>query len=250
MEDRRLDLGAALTTSFEAIKRYPALAIGGFVIYFAAIALIQLIPLLNVVTSILLMPALAGGFIIFSLNLVDDNDPKIEDLVAGFQAYGKWMGVYWLFALIKIAAYLPAGIALLPIILVRYVHLSFALSEGVGAACGIAAASLIVGAIAFLIRYAFVYYVAVETPGIWDSFRGSEMLTQGRRLQIVWMAIVLGLVAVSGVIAVVVGILFTCPLASYAMAALYRQLNPRRQWQAEVAPPVEAPPFQAGEPQA
>ncbi len=250
MVRRQLDLAAAMTTSFEVIKRYPALAIGGAAIYFALSFAIQMIPILGSLASILVTPPIVGGFTILSLNLVDDSDPKLEDLFSGFQAYGKWMGVYWLFALIAAAACLPAGIALLPIPIVEGLQLDRAITEPVTIGCIIAAAALVIGAFGYLIRYAFTYYVAVEAPGIWDSFRGSEAITEGNRLRILWMNIVLALVAAAGVLGLGIGVLLTIPLATLAVTALYRQLNPRQQWQPMAEPAPEVPPSAMGTPSA
>jgi len=244
MVERSLTLGDALTTSWQTIRRYPALSIGGFVLFYALYMGMTQIPILGFLAAILVAPPFWGGFMVFTLHLVDRRDPKLEDIVEGFRAYGKWMGIYWLYTAISIAAFLPLIAVVMAGVFAVFLR-SRALHMGGGMPSAsvlptaallsfLALAFLAVG-VAITIRWYFVYFAGIETPGVMDAFYKSAEITKGNRLLLVGLLILLGLIGFSGVLALGLGILFTLPLAHYAVAALYRQLNPRP----EVEPPVE-----------
>jgi uncharacterized membrane protein len=242
MDGRSLRLGKALVAGWEAIKRYPGLAIGG-------LALSQLVGAsVSFVALVVLLPPWAGGTTVLKLSLVDGRDPKLEDLFAGFRTYGKWMGIYWLYQAIAVIAMLPlvyfgliAWVALAVVAGRVPERLMFVLAGVIS----VAALALLAAAVAVMMRWAFVYYAGVESTGTLDAFRKSVEITKGHRLQLFWMLVVLCLIGFSGVIALVVGLLVTVPLSQCATAALYRQLQPLPPAPALPEAPAPQPPVVA-----
>ena len=220
MQVKSISAGRALSVGFDAFKRQPGLVIGVSVLYFVLSLVGQNIPLLNILYSIFIQPAIVGGFAIFVLNVVDDRNPTVGDLFAGFQHYWRWMGVHWLLAAISLACFLPGLIMF---------GIGALLSQSGGEDASIVAIVLgvlvsVVILVAVTLRWMFVYYCAAEGRNTMDAFKRSAQVTEGVRLQLLWAAIVLGLVAISGVIALGVGLIVTLPIATIAYASLYRDL--------------------------
>jgi len=246
MNDNQLDLSRVLNTSWEAIRAYPGPAIGGFALYYVMVAGMQFIPILGFFAHIFVSPPLMGGLSILTLNTVDRRDPQIANLFEGFRAYGKWMGVTWLYYAVTTIALAPFGVvALIVYFAFFFEHRTFPPGLSGITTIGIisfAGAALIAVAIAVLIRWALVFYAGVESPGTLEAFGLSSQITRGHRLQFFWMYVVLGLIMISGVVALGVGLIFTIPFGALAMAALYRQLRPLSEPQIlPLAPEPEAP---------
>jgi hypothetical protein len=101
---------------------------------------------------------------------------------------------------------------------------------------------VIAALVAVLIRWMFVFYAGVETADTMGAFAISSHLTKGRRLQLLWMSIALGIISMAGVLALGVGIFVSAALTAYATAALYRQVNPLPEVRAPEEPPAVWPP--------
>ena len=111
VQTESVDLGRAFSVGIDAFKRYPGLVIGVPALYFVLNMAGQSIPVLQVLYMIFIQPPIAGGLVIFALNVINDRNPTVGDLFAGFQEYGKWMGTYWLLTAISLACLIPALIA-------------------------------------------------------------------------------------------------------------------------------------------
>jgi hypothetical protein len=249
MNDTKLDLGQAFGASWEAIKAYPGPAIGGFVLYYLMVIAMQFIPIVGFLAHIFISPPLMGGVSILALNTVDRRDPQIPHLFDGFKAYGKWMGITWLYYAITAIAMLPLGIVALIVWLGLFAgHVDFRQHVPSVATLGVLSlvgAVLLLVPLAVLIRWVFIFYAGVESTGTLEAFGLSSHVTAGRRLQLFWMFIVLGLTAMSGIVALGVGLVFTVPFAALTGAALFRQLRPSSQPEAvpfAVAPESPIPP--------
>jgi len=220
MHAKSVDLGRAFSVGLEAFKRYPGVTIGAVALYLVLNAAGEYIPILNFFYAIFIQPPIVGGLVIFALNVINDRNPTVGDLFAGFQEYGKWMGTYWLLTAITLACCIP-GLILL----------------GIGAGLGLAGEDAFIPVvilavlmsiaivIAVTLRWAFVYYAAAEGRGTLDAFKRSAELTEGVRPQLLLAMIVLGLFAMCGFIALVVGVVVTGAIALCAFAAIYHDLK-------------------------
>lgn len=251
MNGRSLRLGEALATGWRGMWRHPGPAIGGYALYILMCFAVGSIPFLGALAQIVILPPLIGGFMTLALKVVDDRDPKVVDLFEGFHAFGKWMGIYWLYCVIVIAALVPLGILALIGYFVLWENAG-SLSEGTVIATSGAMTFVAVGVIAvmvaLLIRWMFVFYAGVEAADTMGAFAISAHLTKGRRLQLLWMYIALGIISMAGVLALGVGIFLSAALTTYALAALYRQVNPLPEVTAPEAPPAGVGPSVPEEP--
>ncbi|UCC67163.1 MAG: DUF4339 domain-containing protein [Armatimonadota bacterium] len=222
MQARSISAGRALSVGFDAFKRYPGLLIGVSVLYFVLAAVGQNIPIVGFLYGILVQPPIVGGLVIFVLNVINDRNPTVGDLFAGFQRFGTWMGAYWLLTAISLACFVP-GLILVGIgaVLSRSGEDEMALILAIVLG---AVVSLVI-VIAVTLRWMFVYYSVAEGRGTMDAFKRSAQITEGVRPQLLWAGIVLGLFSIAGVIALGVGIIVTFPIAMCAFASIYRDLE-------------------------
>ncbi len=233
MHPKSVDIGRAFSLGFDAFKRHAIVTIGVILLYFVLSGVGQNIPFLGILYSILIQPPIVGGLVIFLLNVVNDRDPTVGDLFAGFQHYGRWMGTYWLLNAITIACLIPAGIGILIGLAVDPDgEAAFVVPVALGSII-----SLIVLVIVML-RWFFVYYAAAEGRNAIEAFKFSARLTEGVRPQLFVASIVLGLFALCGIIALGVGILVTSAIAGCAFAAIYRDLKAATE---PAAAPISAP---------
>jgi uncharacterized membrane protein len=238
MQHPTLHLGQAISIAWQAIKRYPGPTIGGFLLYGVILLGVGFVPLVGALAGIVLAPPLYGGLLILYLSVLDGRNPQIGDLFAGFRAFGKWMGIYWLLYAIILGTMVPLAAVAIPMAITSSRHQPSLPPAAVPAlAGGIAAAAIayLAGLAWLVIRWWFVYWVGVERAGVIEAFRHSAEITRGRRLQLFWFLLLLSLLSVSGVLALGLGLIVTLPLCWLAQVALYRQLSPL------APPPLEAP---------
>lgn len=251
MNQRTANLADAFNAGWQAFTRNPWLALGGMLLFSVISWIGGAIPFFKYAFMIFVAFPLSGGFYIFTLNIVRDNNPQVGDLFAGFQRYWQWMGLGWLIYAIVIACMVPAaiiGAVLFPLMskAKEAVMMGGRLPGGppteafnIGLTA-VMVALIIAGAIVaivIVIRYIFAYYLLADGLGIMESLRMSVEMTKGQRLMIFLIVFVLGLFGLVGVIGCVIGVIFTSTITYLALAALYLQMLPE-------PPSVEEPPVQ------
>lgn len=233
-----VSIGHALGVGWEAFKRYPWLAIGAFLIY-------EIAGQVSSFAAAFAVPPLFGGLLIFTLKMLSDDKPRIDDLFVGFHRYWDWMGTYWLMAAIALGAVLVSALAMgVPVGLV------YLLLQAVGGAlsepfAAVLTAAWIVGLIVLssllMVPWSFALFATAEGAGVSESFRRSVELTRGLRWPIFWAHLAVTLVAISGALLCGIGMLATVPV-SYAMwAAIYLDLKGPSVQPAPVSPNAVQP---------
>gem|GEM_PF-4449507 len=260
MNPKTVDIGGALSTGWARFKKYPGLAIGGILIYefiatvFIAILVIAIlviailvswippIPFVILVTILLVSPPIEGGLYIFFLKMTKDENPKIGDLFAGFSDYVRWLGVYWLFALIRLHCFIfiPAFICSMIVGIVMIMTEGAqsatmngdlgAVSGGLGAGAAILmmvgyAISLIIIYLIVISRYGLCFFCAAEGAGAVGSIKQSAEITEGVRPMVLLAFIVFGIIGAIGVVACGVGVLVTASVSTIALASVYLGLK-------------------------
>jgi hypothetical protein len=244
---RRLDPIKCFSEAWDFFKDKPAVAVVGLVVYGGLAMLGQLIPLLGFLFGLLVLPVLGGGLFIFSLHLAGTDEPKIEDLFAGFEKYGRIMGVYWLYVAASIACMLP-GIIVLAVSMVGHPG---------GFPSDIAIFVFILNMLAFVIfflRFSMAFFIMVDEPeiGIIDVYRRSAQLTQGNRMNVFVVMLLMGAVGMLGALMFFVGLLVAMPITMIAYARAYLWLKsfhpPFRPAGAPLPDPQPTQPTQPREP--
>ncbi|MFN8558973.1 MAG: zinc ribbon domain-containing protein [Dehalococcoidia bacterium] len=99
----------------------------------------------------------------------------------------------------------------------------------IGIATGIGFVLLIVPGVYLMLRWGFAYfYVADDEMGPLEAMQASSNLTEGIKLRLLGVGIVLYLVYVAGFIAFGIGALITAPLAAITGTLLYLRLREQR----------------------
>ena len=93
----------------------------------------------------------------------------------------------------------------------------------VGVALGVIALWYVI-----LLRWFLAYYVVAddwEEGSVFTALKKRAQITRGSRIKLFFCLIVVSLLAVVGVLACVVGLLVTSPIATCATASIYQQLK-------------------------
>jgi uncharacterized membrane protein len=231
-------IGQAFNDGLEAFKKDPVMAIVGTLIYFVLVAF-SAIPFLGFVYAIFVVPALAGGFIVFMLNIAKGKKASIEDIFSGFKNYGTYLGTFWLL----FAYFVGFGIiGVILIIIGALVHRcigSFLIVIGLIAWLGLIAF--------FAIKWAFCMVVVADDwndGGIMPAFEKSVKITDGRTLETFFVLLILGIFAEAGAIVFGIGALITMPIGALGMVGYYLAL--KREYLAKqgaaATPPSPPPP--------
>lgn len=135
---------------------------------------------------------IGAGFVRISLDVYDEKDFQVGDL---FSEVGKWLKFFLATVLYGLLVF--AGFIL-----------------------------CIVPGIYFAVKYLFfAYYIVEKDYGIMDSFRASGDLTEGNKLDLFVLWVLLGLINAAGAMCLLVGLFVTIPLTLMAMVFVYRGLE-------------------------
>lgn len=83
----------------ESLKGKWGLAIGTFVVYMLIAGMLQLIPIIGPIASLIISGPLALGLAVFSLSISRNQDAKLEQIFQGFNNFGTALGAYLLMVL-------------------------------------------------------------------------------------------------------------------------------------------------------
>lgn len=197
-------LGAILGEGWEAYKANFGMIFVGFLVYLVIAAILGNIPLV----PIFVLPHIMVGYYIMCLRAVRNQPVELGDLFKGFSLY-----VPILLANILIGLGVLVGMLLLIvpgiILALMWAQTFFLLSDDV--------MEIEDGA------------KNKDQVAAYDTMKASADLMKGWKLKVFVYGIVIGLVVVSGLILLGVGVLFTAPLGMMAFASLYnriRQIGP------------------------
>lgn len=243
----------ALSDGWASFLKNPGLMIGGSLLFFAISMVGSSIPVVGSLYAILVAFPLQGGLTVFYLNLVRGTNPQIGDIFSGFSSYGKWMGVGWLLVAIEIPVLLVTAIPILAALGIDNGVLQpqiRALSDGprldavrttqylvYGIGGVLTLIVVLVVCVKVLVRLAFVFYTAADGQDTMGALRESWRITEGVSLRLFGVTIVLGLVAMAGLIACGIGVLFTSWITTLAFVNIYLLLRPQPAVSMEPPPP-------------
>ncbi len=238
----------AFSDGFDAFKENAGLAIGGILLIFVVSIAISIVPIIGPLASLVVSGPLTGGYVLFFLKLSAKDKPEIADLFSGFNKFGLFLGIFWMLILISLIIIVPIAIGA-----AVFAGIMSSIETG-EPPVGLIAVGISLGTIlmivfyAYLIRYAFVYFVAANETGdgsILGSFKESARITEGVRLKLFGCCILLSLFYMLGYIALIIGALVTLPIAACAYCHIYLQLQNGGLDEVEAASPAGANPFLA-----
>jgi uncharacterized membrane protein len=83
----------------ESLKGKWGLAIGTFVVYILITSVLQVIPVIGLIASLIISGPFALGLAIFSISISRNQDAKLEQIFQGFINFGNALGAYLLMVL-------------------------------------------------------------------------------------------------------------------------------------------------------
>jgi len=197
-----------------------------------------------VIVSGVIIPPLTGGLTVLMLKAVRRQDPKIEDLSAGFKSLFRFLAVYILFRV-------AIGLTAVPAIIAACIIVSWCPCSDWGGPAAplltdVFVSALIVASVWLFIqcfRYFFAFFQAADGAEIWDSFKASDEMVGGRVYSLFWRLIVIGLFSIAGIIFCGIGIVLTSLFGWLALAHMYQALKgthgqTNTQPEAEPSPPI------------
>jgi hypothetical protein len=237
----KLSIIGCIGEAWDYFKKRPALAIGGFIVYFALMFVGSVIPFLGLIFSVFVAPALIGGFMLLFLNLAGNDEPKLDDLFDGFSRYWAMMGLYWL---------ITAGvlIGLLPTLIYAFIA---------GVAQGLTGANMtglstgffvlyVINLLALLIvmmRFAFSWFVLLDDPraGVIDALKMSAFLTKGQFVRVLLLFVTIAVLSFVSLFLLIVGYFVAAPIMGIAYARAYLNLKNIKFHTSRRTPPTPAP---------
>lgn len=234
---QELKIGDCLSDGWSVFKKNAGISIGAVVIYALVSGFGGSMPLINVVYNLVVAPVISAGLSIFALNIVRGGEGTIDDLFRGFNRFGEFLGAYWLFVLIVIIAFIPAGIGF---------GIDVLINGGITGmfpwtTIALGAAGLIALVVA-LLRWSMVNYLIIDGFGVMDAFRESARITECARGKIFLLVLLIGLINLGGFLLIFFGLLVTAPVTLLAFSAAYNRLRPGGRMADVFLPKPAAPP--------
>jgi hypothetical protein len=203
-------IGRALDEAWEATKRYFPLWLGVGIVG----AVIAGVAAITIIGYFLVLPVLAFGGIKFLLNMLDGK-AEFNDLFSGFSNYGSVLGRMLLTVLIIMAVALVSESVLLWGTSTQSTGLTL-----IGALIYMAAFALVIVPLSFS-----YFFVVDQNMGAVEALSASWRISRGKVGKLIALTLLAGLISALGLLALIVGVLFTGTV-SYAMfASAYRQLT-------------------------
>ena len=228
--DYEHDIGAYWNRAWEVFKSDPGLIIGVFVVFSLCFLIVNVIPYLSTVTSLIFGGPLMGGLCVFFLKKLRNQPTVFGD---GFAGFGPRFGQLLLGNLIP---NLLVGAIMIPFVIV--VALLFALVvpaiQNSGSADGIQVAMMIGGGLVVLVGVCIAVYfqycwiftlwlIADKNMTFWPAMSLSREVVRKHWWQTFLLGLVAGLLAFAGMLCCV-GVLVTGPIAVGMFAAAYERL--------------------------
>lgn len=221
MNTQDITLGRCFSEGWEVFKRNAGLAILAYFLYMLLASAAGGTQIGSIVAAF----PLAGGFTMLFLGLQKGLNAEIATLFAGFAGVNnwvRWLGVGWLLFLYQMIVFVVCLIiGGIPIaggaIVLSCAH---CIPGGV-LLIVVGCLFTIVACAYYCIRWLFVFFAASEGATALDAIAISEHLTDGVRLRLFWIMIVLTLFNLAGMLFCCIGTLFTCPLTQSVLSALY-----------------------------
>ncbi len=219
----QLTVGDCVRTGWEGFKKNAGTAIGIVVIYGIISSIGNIIPIVNFGFAIVVTPILSAGLAIFALKAARGGEGQIEDLFKGFneKQFGSFLGAYWLFVMIVMAAFVPPAIGFGIDLAINggFTNLFPYVTIVVSVVC-------LVIIIIVVLRFSMVTYLIIDGMAVMDAFRESARITKGFTGTLFLLALVNALMMIAGILLLFMGLLVAMPLTMIVFAAAYTKLKP------------------------
>lgn len=215
-----------LSRGFDIFKANAGAYIGYTILYFVISFFINLIPFLNIFGSILISPCLVFGFHLVSKSISADNIiPDFGMYFKGFDHFGKLVVIALLSMLLYVVLFLPL-----------IGTIGFSAFSMANANANEIMETLIGGPLFVLVLTMCVFlYLAIcwifssmlavfHDMSAWDAMETSRKLVTRNWFMIFIFCLLVGIIAISGTILLVIGLIVTVPLAFCYLYAAFEDI--------------------------
>jgi len=217
--DYHVDIGECIGAAVRLLTAEFWLVVGGaFLVLFCSTA-ISMLPILGIVAGLVLNQVFYGGLYYFYMKLIRGEGATIGDAFSGFsRSFGQLvllsLVMNILISIVLIPAAVPvAGIALWhwdPWVMVPLVFV------------------LVIPVLYLSVGWMFASMLVIDRGlEFWDAMELSRKVVSRHWFKLFFLAIVAGLIGISGMIVLFVGLLVTLPIMFVALVCAYETMFPR-----------------------
>jgi len=229
--DYHLEIGSCISDSWNLFTNNFGVLLGGAAIYFgiamacSLFAQIPIIGLLGTAASLLITGPLAGGLLYMFLKAIRRQPVMVGDVFFGFQrSFLHLFLAYIVMSLLTMACFMPAGILTVVILFPSITSNSEPNPLQIIAIIGIFLLSLI-PVIYLATSWMFTLPLVIDKGmNFWPAMETSRKVVGKHWWTLFGFSIVLGLIALVGILACCVGLLFAMPIACGALMYAYERI--------------------------
>ncbi len=227
-------LGRAFSAGWEMFSRQMGMAIVGLLLSSFIMIIGCVIPFLDILFVIFVLPPLVGGMYLFFLSIVRGRTADIGELFSGFSNYGRWLGIFGSGCLVAIVAALPRLIVELLFIIPMIMQGGSGMGNAMNTQFPLFIALQMLSGIVSLVLNCVImarWDSRLCRRGWGGSPRGLYHQCRAHRRPALANAghpHSVRLVASAGMLACCIGILFTWPFAQCCIFTYYRDLKALR----------------------
>lgn len=177
----------------ESLRGKWGLAIGTFVVYILIVGVLQAIPVVGAIASLIISGPMALGITIFSMSLSRNEEARLEQIFDGFKHFS-----------VALVAYL---------LMILYILLWLLL--------------LIVPGIIAGLSYSLTFFIIAEdrTISAQDALRKSKAMMEGYKLKLFYLGLRMFLLALLCILTLGIGFLWLMPYANVTMVKFYEDVK-------------------------
>jgi hypothetical protein len=225
--DYQLDIGGSISRGWALVKTNLGLLIGATVLTFLMMGVAGAIPFIGGIIGLVIDGPLLGGLYLVVLGCLRSENVSVGNIFDGFRrSFGQLILGYFIPTLLAAVPVIPGAIPLAIGIVMHAKHNAAALPLLV-----VGGALLLVGAlISIYLSVCWMFtlpLVADKGMDFWSAMKLSRAVVRKHWWAWFGFMFVVGLVAMAGVLACCVGLLFTAPVALAAMMYAYEDVFSR-----------------------
>lgn len=209
-----------LSDGFNFMKENMGVMIGFSLMFFAIAIGAQIIPIIGpLISSFVISPALLMGFYLYAYRKDRGENPEFSAFFDGFQYLGKLVPIALLQMVLLFVLMIPAAV-------IFGVSFATMAEGGFSPLLLVAVLLIIVPAIYLGISWMYAYPLAVFFDlSAWDAMETSRKIITNHFWAWLGFALLLGLVAMGGALALFIGLLFAYPTIMYAQYVGFREIT-------------------------
>ena len=227
--DYQLDIGGCIGRGWDLFRNNMGMLIGGVAIVMLATIALAFIPFVGAIGQLIVMGPLTGGMYWMYIRAIRSESGGVSDAFAGFsRAFIQLMLGHIVKGLLAGLAVIPGAVCL-GIGIAVHAHARLHGPGGIGVPILVVGAVLLACALPLVIYLTTCWYFTLpliidKQMGFWPAIGLSRAMVRKHWWSVFGLLFVSGLVAIAGILACGVGLLFTVPIAIGATMCAYEDI--------------------------